>query len=75
MFAALPYPSGMANDPELVRVELAFRSDSGQDAGEIGDRIREAVAMIVGRGSLEEFRVRTLPLVERKAKGGLRPLD
>jgi hypothetical protein len=65
----------MAKDPELVRVELAFVSDQGEDADALGDRIREATASIVGRDKLEEFRVRTLPLVEPKKKGGLRPVD
>ena len=65
----------MANEPELVRIELAFRSDHGEDADALGDRIREATALIVGRDKLEEFRVRTLPLVEPKRKGGLRPVD
>jgi hypothetical protein len=45
-----------------------------EDEQQIGDRIREAVAMIVGRESLEEFRVRSLPLDE-KPRGGLRSVD
>ena len=49
---------------QLVSVELKFVSET--DADQIADRIREAVAMIVGREALEEFRVRTLPLEERK---------
>jgi hypothetical protein len=65
----------MASDPVLMKVELSFRSTEDENAEELGDRIREAVASIVGRQELEEFRVRTLPLVERKAKGGLRPVD
>ena len=60
------------NDPVLVRVELAFRSTEDQSAEALGDRIREAVAMIVGRQELEEFRVRTLPLARKK---GPRPVD
>ena len=47
----------MANEPELVRIELAFRSDQGEDAGALGDRIREATGLIVGRDKLEEFDV------------------
>lgn len=65
----------MASDPVLIRVELSFRSTEDEDADALGDRIRESVASIVGRESLDEFRVRTLPLVERKGKGGLRPVD
>ena len=65
----------MASDPVLVRVELNFRSTEDESAEALGDRIREAVASIVGREALEDFRVRSLPLVERKSKGGLRPVD
>jgi hypothetical protein len=57
---------------QLVRVELAFVSED--DPERTGDRIRESVAMIVGRDSLEEFRVRTLPL-DTKKKGHLRTVD
>ena len=56
-----------------MRVELAFRSDGGQDPEALGDRIREAVTMIVGRDALEEFRVRSLPLDVKP--GNLRPVD
>jgi predicted component of type VI protein secretion system len=64
----------MTNRPVLVRVELAFRSTDDQDPQALGDRIREAVAMIVGREALEEFRVRSMPL-DVKPKGNLRPVD
>jgi hypothetical protein len=57
---------------QLVRVELAFVSED--DPGQTGDRIRESVALIVGRDALEEFRVRTLPL-DTKKKDHLRPVD
>jgi hypothetical protein len=57
---------------QLVRVELAFVSE--EDPEQTGERIRESVAMIVGRDALEEFRVRTLPL-DTKKKGHLRPVD
>ncbi len=56
----------------LVKIELAFRTTEDQDATAYGDRIREAVAMIVGREAVEEFRVRTLPLAPKK---GPRPLE
>ena len=59
-------------DPVLVRVELSFRSTEDQNAEALGDRIHEAVAMIVGREELEEFRVRTLPLARKK---GPRPVE
>jgi len=57
---------------QLVRVELAFVSE--EDPEQTGERIRESVAMIVGRDKLEEFRVRTLPL-DTKKRGNLRPVD
>ena len=62
----------MTGDPVLIRVELTFRSTEDQSHEAVGDRIREAVAMIVGREKLEEFRVRSLPLTERK---GPRPIE
>ena len=55
----------------LVRVELSFVSED--DAEQLGDRIRESVANIVGREALEEFRVRAMPL-DPKARH-LRPVD
>jgi hypothetical protein len=61
-----------ADDPVLVRVEFAFTSTEGEDASAYGDRIREAVALIVGREAVEEFRVRTLPLAPKK---GPRPVE
>jgi hypothetical protein len=57
---------------ELVRVELSFVTED--DAGALGERIRESVAMIVGREALEEFRIRTLPL-DPKKRDHLRPVD
>ena len=57
---------------QLVRVELSFVTED--DPEPIGDRVRESVAMIVGRDRLEEFRVRTLPL-DPKKKDHLRPVD
>jgi hypothetical protein len=54
----------MSGEPVLVSVELRFKTDG--DARALGDRIEEAVRLIVGREALEEFRVRTLPLARRK---------
>lgn len=54
----------------LVSVEIRFKTED--DARAVGDRIEEAVRQIVGRESLEEFRVRTLPLSRRK---GPRPVE
>jgi hypothetical protein len=56
---------------ELVRIELAFVTE--EDAEQLGDRIRESVATIVGREALEEFRLKTMPLEKRKDH--LRPVD
>jgi hypothetical protein len=56
---------------ELVRIELAFVTE--EDAEQLGDRIRESVATIVGREALEEFRLKTMPLGKRKDH--LRPVD
>ena len=56
---------------QLVRVEMAFVWE--EEAEPVAERIRESVAMIVGRAALEDFRVRTLPLDERKDH--LRPVD
>lgn len=60
----------MTGEQVLVSVELRFKTDG--DARALGDRIEEAVRLIVGRDSLEEFRVRTLPLSQKK---GPRPVD
>ena len=57
---------------QLVRIELAFVSE--EDEEQVSERIRESVAMIVGREALEEFRVRTLPLDTEK-KDHLRPVE
>ncbi len=55
--------TAVARDPVLARIELAFRTVD--DAEALADRVREAVASIVGRDALEEFRLRVLPLTER----------
>jgi hypothetical protein len=54
-------------EPVLVTVELRFRSTD--DPKQLGERIRESVALIVGRESLEEYRVRVLPLTDKKSRG------
>ena len=54
----------MSSDPVLVSVELRFVTT--EDANQLGERIREAVHMIVGREALEDFRVKDLPLVPPK---------
>jgi len=56
---------------QLVRIELSFVTE--EDAEQLGDRIQESVASIVGRTELEEFRLKTMPLEKRKDH--LRPVD
>jgi hypothetical protein len=57
----------------LVTIELRFVT--GDDPEQLADRMREAVATIVGKHALEEFRVKTLPLDGPNEKGGLRPVE
>jgi hypothetical protein len=54
----------MSEDAVLVTIELRFRTTG--DPRQLGERIRESVAMIVGREELEEFRLRILPLSSPK---------
>jgi hypothetical protein len=57
----------------LVTVEVRFVTD--EDPEQLADRMREAVATIVGKQALEEFRVKSLPLESPNEKGGLRPVE
>jgi hypothetical protein len=58
----------------LVTVEIRFVTD--EDPGQLADRMRESVAIIVGKDSLEEFRVKTVPPGGPKGEmGGLRPVE
>jgi hypothetical protein len=50
----------------LVSIELRFTSE--EDTAQIGDRVREAVSMVVGREALEDFRLRVLPLTTPSKK-------
>lgn len=52
------------SEPVLVTVELRFRTED--DPQQLADRVRESVAMIVGREHLEDFRLRVLPLTPPK---------
>ncbi len=54
---------------QLVTIEIRFKTD--EDPAQLGDRIKEAARMIVG-APVEEFRLRTLPLAEKK---GPRPVE
>ena len=53
-------------EPKLVTIELRFRTED--DPQQIGERVRESVAMIVGRDRLEDYRVRVLPLSPPKPR-------
>jgi len=50
----------MSDDPVLVTIELRFRTS--EDPHQLGERVRESVALIVGREELEDYRLRVLPL-------------
>jgi hypothetical protein len=56
---------------QLVTVEVRIRT--AEDPKQLGDRLREAAAMIAGRDAVEEFRVRATPLDEKPM--GPRPVD
>jgi hypothetical protein len=53
----------------LVSIELRFTTEG--DPGQLGDRVREAVSMVVGREALEDFRLRVLPLTPPKKQRGV----
>jgi hypothetical protein len=57
---------------QLVRIELSFVTE--EDPQQVGDRVLEATASIVGREALDEFRVRSMPL-DAKRKEHLRSVD
>jgi hypothetical protein len=48
----------------LVTIEMRFTAED--DPEQLGDRVREAAAMIVGKDALEDFRLRVLPLTPPK---------
>jgi hypothetical protein len=45
---------------QLVMVQLDFKTEA--DAGQMAERVREAVRMVVGGEALEDFRWRVMPL-------------
>ena len=51
---------------EKVLVTIEMRFTAQDDPEQLGERIREAVSLIVGRQALEDFRVRVLPLTPPK---------
>jgi hypothetical protein len=54
----------VARERVLVTIEMRFRAE--EDVQQLADRVRESIAMIVGRDELEDFRVRVLPLTPPK---------
>lgn len=53
----------------LVTVELRFTTE--EDPKQLGDRVREAVSLVVGREALEDFRFRVLPLTPPEKPRGV----
>jgi hypothetical protein len=51
-------------DKKLVTIEVRFVTEDDPD--QLGDRVRESVAMIVGGDAVEEYRVRAMPLAPPK---------
>ena len=59
---------------KLVTVEIRFVT--GEDPGPLADRMRESIAIIVGKNALEEFRMKAIPLGGPKdEESGLRPVE
>lgn len=56
--------------PEQMLVTVEFRFVTTEDTRAIGDRVREAVRMIVGRDAVEDFKVHALPLTPKKPPPG-----
>jgi hypothetical protein len=57
---------GPMADRQLVEIQVRFVTAEAADA--LAERIRESLALIVGREALEEFRVRTMPLTPPKPR-------
>lgn len=51
-------------DKKLVTIEMRFVTEDSTE--QLAERVRESVAMIVGREALEDFKVRTMPLAPKK---------
>ncbi len=52
---------------QLVTLEVRFTTEDDPD--QLADRVRESLALIVGRGALEDFRMRAMPLTPPKRPG------
>lgn len=48
----------------LVTIEMRFTTE--EEPEQLGERVREAARLIVGRDALEDFRLRVLPLAPPK---------
>jgi hypothetical protein len=51
-------------DKVLVTIEMRFTTEDEPE--QLGERVREAAALIVGKEALEDFRLRVLPLAPPK---------
>jgi hypothetical protein len=51
-------------DKVLVTIELRFTTEDEPE--QLGERVREAASLIVGKDALEDFRLRVLPLAPPK---------
>jgi hypothetical protein len=57
--------------PEKILVTVELRFTTEEDPKQLGDRVREAVSLVVGRQALEDFRLRVLPLTPPKKPRGV----
>ena len=48
----------------LVTIEMRFTTE--EEPEQLGERVREAASLIVGRDALEDYRLRVLPLAPPK---------
>ena len=48
----------------LVTIEMRFTTE--EEPEPLGERVREAASLIVGKAALEDFRLRVLPLAPPK---------
>jgi hypothetical protein len=51
-------------DKVLVTIEMRFTTEDEPE--QLGERVREAAALIVGKDALEDFSLRVLPLAPPK---------
>lgn len=51
---------------EKVLVTIEMRFTTQEEPEQLGERVREAASLIVGRDALEDFRLRVLPLAPPK---------